>query len=134
MPQQELAYRTQTAVLWETKGGGYHGEPPVNEYGEVLINVYQEIRVRWETGRRKALNPQGGTVSLDAQAFVSQEIRIGSIMWLGKYDDWLGTGSGATDAELMQVATYEEIPDVKGRAVARVVGLMKYKSDLPVIG
>jgi hypothetical protein len=37
----------------------------------------------------------------------------------------------AADNEVMEVVTYEEVPDVKGRDVRRVVGLRKFRSSAP---
>lgn len=128
MPQMETAYRMQKAVYWAADGVDDFGEP------RVVSNPVQ-LDVRWVNKRAKAMDAQGNMVALDATAVVDRAIDPGSKMWLGELADWYGTGSGSgetdNDSELMEVATYDETVDLKGRNVRRMVGLVKYKHDLP---
>lgn len=125
MPAQETSHRTQTALYWPFAGIDDYGRPTVS-------GTPQELTVRWEQGRQEATDPQGGTITVDAVAVVDRAVTIGAEMWLGSLDDWLGTGSGSagSDDEVMRIAAYEEVPDVKGRATWRQVGLQR-KGDSP---
>lgn len=122
MPDQEIAFLTQFAVLWPKAGYDAYGQPAV---GDAV-----QIPVRWNTERREVLQPNGNTIAFDASAVVRQKIAIGSHMWLGELVDWYGTGSGSgsvdtADDEVMVVKNYTETKDLKGRAVFREVMLMR---------
>jgi hypothetical protein len=122
MPPLERMDRRQTAVLW--------GKSGVDRYGEPKVAEPDEIEVRWVTGRKESTAKDGSTIALDAEAIVGQRIAVGSQMWLGTLEEWYGTGSSGDATEVMRVATYEEVPDIKGRNVQRVVGLMRFR-DAP---
>ena len=123
MPFQEFdrRYRVQAAVLWAAVS-------PVSydRYGQTLVSAPVEIKVRWLTCRREVLDSKGNTIALDAEAVVGQQIPVGSRMWFGSLSSWAGTGSGLPDKEVHEVKVYHETPDVKGRAVRRTVGLMRW--------
>lgn len=120
MPPLESLGRTQKAVLMSASGADAYGEP--------LRGTPVEIMVRWNTKRTQMLTSKGEVVALDATAVVGQRIEIGSQMWLGALVDWYGTGSGQTDDELMEVKTYSETPDLKGRNSLKTVGLMRFRN------
>jgi hypothetical protein len=119
MPQPELANRTQRAVLWPMLG--------YDAYGQATVGPPVEILVRWDTKRRETLDREGNSIALDATAVVDRRIDIGSRMWLGPISEWLGTGSLEEDTHsgVMEVRSYSETPDIKGRFTFRVVGLMR---------
>lgn len=121
MPDIEVSDLDQTAVLWPATGA-------VDRYGEPAVGDGEEIAVRWEWRQSEAPGPQGGTILLDAVAVVNQAITKGSLMWLGELADWPGTADGG-DEDVMRVATYGEIPDLKGRSIRRVVGLQRHKGQ-----
>lgn len=123
MPTPEVAYLRQKAVLWPARF--------YDDYGQPKIDSSVEIKVRWITKRSETLDPQGNTVQLDATVVVDRDIAIGSTMWLGKLADWYGTGSGGDASEVMQVVTFAKTPDLKGRAIRREVGLMRFRDSLP---
>lgn len=127
MPAPEQTNRYQKAVLWMASG--------TDDYGQPKTVAPVEIRVRWITKRTQVNDPQGNAVSLDATAVVDRKISPGSVMWLGEYADFLGTGSGSAsdDTELHEVKTYDETPDLKGRLVYRTVGLARYRDALPTL-
>ena len=124
MPSPEIADLHQKAVLWPAGG--------IDAYGEVLRSSPPvEIDVRWVLSREKYQDAQGNTVMLDGYVAVDRKIAIDSILWRGRLANWSGTSPLVNADELMQVRTYEEIPDVKGREVRRLVGVVRYRGELP---
>lgn len=127
MPSIETEDLWQTALLWESIDVNDDGEPIVN--GTPI-----EIPVRWLHRRTKGTDPDGNLVALDAVAIVDRDIPIYSIMWLGAYSEFVGTGSGSAGmfTELMQVRTFDDAPDLKNRFIRRSVGLIRFKDQLPL--
>jgi len=119
MPGLETNDLLQQAVLMPFIG--------YDSYGQPAVGAPVQINVRWLTKRREVVDAKGNTVAFDAIAIVGQRIDLGSHLWLGQLADWVGTGSGSShlDQELMEVKTYYETPDIKGRAIRRQVGLMR---------
>ena len=122
MPPQEESHRLQKAVLWAKAG--------TDDYGQHTVGDPVEIDVRWNARRRETADPKGNPLVLDADAVVDRVIAVGSRMWLGELADWLGTGSGADDEEIMEVMTYSETPDVKNRFSTRTVGLAHFRGSM----
>lgn len=122
MPPLEKMDRHQTAVLWPSIGFDEYGQPDVGDPIQIIV--------RWNTRRMETVDAKGNTIALDALVIVDRQIAIGSDMWLGALADWYGTGSAGNDDEVMQVKTYEETLDIKGRSARHIVGLM-YKGDQP---
>lgn len=120
--------RTQDAVLWPF-AGSYAAD------GRPQCNTPVDVQVRWNTIRREATDPQGNTVMLTAEAVVDRVIDPGAVMFLGSYEDFLGTGSGSglDDSELHQVITYQEMTDLRGREMRRTVGLMRFRDATPTV-
>lgn len=127
MPPPELAHRHQKAVLWSAQE--VRGRTVVDAYGEPKVNAPIEIWVRWVFGRTEITGTDGNTVAVDATAVVDRRIPEGSNMWLGSLADWLGTGSGDEETEVMYVQISSTAHDIKGRVVARTVGLMYFRND-----
>lgn len=126
MPAPELSHRLKRAVLWATDGGAdVHGRPTVGAPVEVMV--------RWLTNRRKMLDPQGNTVTVDGTAVVGRAVEPGSVMWLGSLDSWYGVGSSGTDVGLCEVVAYQDTPDLKGRVSTRTVGLKRSRDSLPEV-
>lgn len=126
MPPPETAHRHQTALYWALAG--------VDGYNQPKVSAPVELLVRWETGRREALDPEGNKIGVEALVVVDREVLIGSAMWLGTLAEWYtGTGSGGQDDEVMQVVTYNQASDVKNRNVRREVGLNKFMDARPEI-
>lgn len=122
MPEPiETSDRHQPAVVIQANGYGANGEP--------LGDDPFEIMVRWESGRRDAVDPLGRPIALDAMVVVDRVIPINSSMWLGTLDDF-----NAITGEipgLMYVRTFSEIPDVENRERRRVAGLSRDKGEIP---
>ncbi len=127
MPPIETAYRRQTALLWRWLRVDGDNEP--------IVDAPEEITVRWKWGQTQMAGPQGTPVGVDATVIVAEDIVIGSHMWEGTLDEWLGhSGSGSGSAGdytfLMEVIASNFTPDLKNRNTRRTLGL-RYFRDTP---
>ncbi len=120
MPSLETACLNQKAVLWNATGFDRNGEPTIESA------TGDEIDVRWETGQREAIDPNGNVIAVDEVVVVDRAITIGSVLFKGPEDDL-----ASPPVSLKQVVTYSETPDIKGRKFRRVVGLIRYSNELP---
>lgn len=122
MPLLETNDLKQTAVMWPFTG--------YDSFGQPTVGPPAQIPVRWITTKREAVDPKGNTITLDGTVIVAQKIAIGSHLWLGKLLDWYGTGSGSAmpDELLYEVKTFQVTPDIKGRAVRQIAGVMRLHS------
>jgi hypothetical protein len=131
VPAPEQIFRYQKALLWRSSG------VPDN-YGRPTHEPPEELLVRWNHTRAKAVAANGEGVTLDAQVVVNEAIPMDSLLWLAPdqspgspcaSEQWYGSdggsGSAVRDNELMVVKTFEEVPDAKGRLRARKLGLMR---------
>lgn len=124
MPPLETMDLTELAVYFL---------PGRDKYGDTTRGEPVEIMTRWETGRREVTSPDGTPMALDCTLAVCRELKKGGLLWFGCLDDWLGTGSGQVDQEkeLLEVKTYSEAKDLKGRYVRREVGLAFFRHTTP---
>ena len=135
MPPPSRKCLVQTALLWEVATGNQK----TDAYGEIQVQAPVEIPVRWETHQTESVSfqAQGATVAFEAVVLVDREIAVGSLLWLGSFSDWYGTGTGGDadglNGELHQVNAYSEVPNVKGRDPRRIVKLIRYKDSLPTV-
>lgn len=116
----ETSHLKQKAVLWAATG--------VDSYSEVKVSAAVEVPVRWETGQKEAIDPQGSTIALESTVYVDRVVAVGSILWLGKLVDVPGTPTN-----LRQVVIFKAVPDVKGRKFRYSVGVIKYSNELPAL-
>ena len=123
MPALETLDRKQNATLWPWSG--------VDRYGEPTRGTGVAVKVRWNWVRREVTDPQGNTITIDADVVVDRKIAVNSTMWLGKLTNWPGDLLDSEDNEVMRVAVYDETPDIKGRKIRRTVGLMRFRNDIP---
>ena len=121
MPAIEDEDLNQTAVLWPWTG--------VDAYNEPTRGEPEEIDVRWNTKRREVTGPTGTPMALDATVIVAQSVVVGSLLMLSALEDVVGTGN--PNAEVMQVMSYSETPDLRGIEVRREVGLVRFRGTLP---
>lgn len=119
MPAVEKRDRKQKAVLWPST--------QVNDYGQVTVSdTGREVDVRWNNVLAEAVDAQGNSVKIDAEAVVGEPIMIGSLMWLGRLVDYDGTN-------VMQTISYDATLDLKGRVARRQVKLMRFKGQVPTV-
>jgi hypothetical protein len=120
MPSIETACRFQKAVLYVANGFAADGEETV------AAGVSIDVRV--EIGKREALDATGNVIAVDMVLVVDRAIPIGSIVWIGNINN-----IASPPVDLLEVKTYREVPDVKGRNFRRVIDLMRHSNTLPDI-
>jgi hypothetical protein len=135
MPPLVRSRLDQTAILWPVSD--YDPEQPRQDAdGELLVGEPVEIKVRWVDQRTEAVSfVNGASVAFDSKAIVDRDVTVGSLLWLGSFADWYGTGTGGDSGDLrgkiMQVARYRKTPDAKGRTFRRIVNMIRYRDRLP---
>lgn len=126
MPAQEIAFRRDKVLYWEKYTGP-------TRHGGAKVIPYVELRVRFDDKASLGRDAQGNNVALDATIIAAQNLLPQSIVLHQTEDYYLGTGSEATPLEFYEVVTMDRTPDIKNRASAYVVGLKKYRGDLPEV-
>lgn len=116
MPPLESLDRHQYALLWEKVP---KTEVQYDNYGEPIVRDPIQILVRWNDGRNETVDQQGATIAYDATVVVDRDIPIGSMMWLGRKQDYR-----ITDTKL-QVIHVSTTPDLKNRNYRREVFLSR---------
>lgn len=140
MPPIETFHRHDAALLWPVVGRDAYGEPLRQETPD-------EIMTRWEIGhagfystggRKEVLDPRTQSTSEEAIVVVDRYVEVGSLIWKGTLEEWLGNGTGsgsaAEDNNLLQVVIYSEIPDLKGRNIRRICTCMKFRQEQAEVG
>ncbi len=126
MPSQETAFRRDKVLYWEK------GDP--DRFGQATVLPYVELVVRWDDRKTLARDSQGNKVTLDSQIIAAQSMEVGSIVLHSTEAYYVGTGSETDPQELYEVITNDVTPDIKNRFSAYVIGLQRYKGDLPEVG
>lgn len=108
----------------------YWPRASVDRYGALVPGTREEISVRWNTNRRVVPGPQGEPLTLEADVVVDRDVSPGDVLWHGELADWLGTGSGDAQAELMEVVGFRPTDDIKHRNVRRTVSVMRFRGTL----
>ncbi len=121
MPPIEIQDRTQRAVLWEASGTS-------DDYGKPKVIAPVEVLVRWDDTVSGSLDAQGNKTRVDATVTVDRAVPVDSIMRKGALVDVPVPPTG-----LYRVASYSEVPDVKGRNFRRTVSLVRHSNTLPEI-
>lgn len=121
MPPQETAFLFDEAVVWEYAGVDKDGEPTV-------LTPY-EIKVRWESGpNTRGVDQTGQLVRFDAFIICQEEYPLGSIFWLGKYED-LAT----PPVDLFRAVSFDDTADIRNITTYREYGLLRFHNTLPEI-
>lgn len=108
---------TQTAVYWSTPASdGYGGRT----YAEPV-----EISARWEQKQELFIDANGQEVRSNAIVFVSADLDLGGLLWLGTLAALDSTEEDfpETIAEAREIRSIEKIPDRSGAGFARRVWL-----------
>lgn len=127
MPPIEDQDRHQTAVLWQATGR-------TDRKGVPILQPPEEVVVRWESVRSESRGEEGDRRTLDATVITHRDIPVGSQMWLGTLDDYMGstgTGSAGADDEMMEVISADKTPDIVGRSYQRSLGLAFVRDKTP---
>lgn len=119
MPHPEKV-KGQYGVLWQFAGR--------DRNGQITVSAPRQIALRWEKGKRKALDDEAEVIASDATAFVNEQIPIHSIMREGKL-----ASVPTPPTDLFEVTDLREIPDIKGRKTQRTATLVRWKKPLPAI-
>ena len=125
MPAQEIAFRRDKILYWEKATPDRHGVRKVLPY--------VELRVRWDDKKTLGRDSQGNKISLDSTVIAAQNLLPQSIVLHQTEEYYVGTGSDLTPLELYEVVTMDQTPDIKNRASAYVVGLQRYRGNLPEV-
>lgn len=125
MPDQETAFRNDKVLYWE--------KSTPDRFGQSKVSAYDELDVRWDDQAKLGRDAQGNKVQLDSTIIAAQRMLVGSIVLHETAAYYVGTGSETDPLELYEVLTENVTPDIKNRASAYVIGLGRYKGDLPEI-
>lgn len=101
-----------------------------DDEGEPTVAAKVEVDVRWEDKKVEMLDAQRDTIVTDATVVVDRVVTLGSMMWLGAKDD---VPSTFTDSSLHEVVARGDVPCVRNRSNRRVLGLVRYKNELPTL-
>ena len=129
MPPPETFHRHDRMLLWRKVGN--------NRYGNPIVSSPEELMVRWEDGQKDVRKPDGTFITVDATVVVNIDIEMGSTVWLAPnktysaLEQFMGSGSGVEDTDIMEVVTRDITPDLKGRVKRRVLGVARFKQDRP---
>jgi len=122
MPPFEDKDLESYAVFWN-----YLGK---DREGELLLDNACEIPVRWVDKLALSITPQTTVIQYDAIVHVDESVNIvaQSVIWNGQYADLDLT---STSMQLYQVSKISYATDLKGRTGNKILGLMRYKGQLP---
>lgn len=121
MPAVEVSGLDQKAALWVKSGSDDHGDP--------TVSAGIEIDVRWERRTFEAITSDATPVAITGVIMVDRAIAENSIMRLGTL-----VSVPDPPTYLVEVVSYDEVWDVKGRECQRTVTVRKWKDALPTIG
>jgi hypothetical protein len=126
MPAFEVRDLEQDAVLWLAPGG-----TPADAYGQFTVGNPVQIKVRWLDVQNEALDSKGNLITTDVTVIAAQDIAIGSVLWQGLLENWLGTGSGVQPDGLVEVKTRNVTPSIKNRETRYEFGCLRFRDTLP---
>ena len=132
MPSQETAFLNDTVLYWEASSAP-------DRFGQRGRRVHAPVEVAPPSGVRidykKVLmrDAQGNNVKCDAQMVAGREFKVQSIVLKSTESYYMGTGSDAAPLEFFEVVAHDEVWDLKGRKSVHLVGLNRYRGDLPEV-
>ena len=121
MPPVEQSFCYEDAILLVKNGYDRYGRPKVDDP--------TEIKCRWITCRKDRLDAQGNPVVVEVEMVTTTALTVGSQVWYGSLEDWVESGSGGYDSEMMEVFYVEITKDVKQRATRYTADLIKYRDQ-----
>lgn len=132
MPDQETAFLNDTVLYWEASSSP-------DRFGQRGRRVYTFVEVTPPNGVRiddkKVLmrDEKGNNVKCDAQMVAGREFVPQSIVLKTTESYYMGTGSDSAPLEFFEVVAHDQVYDIKGRASVHLVGLNRYRGDLPEV-
>lgn len=126
MPAFETMDLKQKAVLWAVADDGTPDD--FDDHGEHKVKAAKEISCRWVEKHTEVVDNDGNTIALDAEVVVGIEVKIGSILRLGKQ-----TELPSPLNKLYEVVVIATTPDIKNRNTRRTLLLRRYSDELPTI-
>lgn len=122
MPPMEESARGQKALYYELTGFDNYGEPTVAEP--------VQLAVRWVNKTADGLDAQGLKIRADATVITDTRLLMGSLVWLGGFEDLPGTGL-VPEKDVMYVIGVNETTDIRNRNTRRKYLLKRWKTTLP---
>lgn len=125
MPPFEEMDRYDDAVYWERIGTDRNGRAM---YAQPIA-----LEVRWEDTKTEMRQPDGTPVMVSAQVHTIEELPMGSLLYLGTLQYWVGTGSSAPtfQPELHMVVSKGAGKSLKGEVFRKTVGVNPYRGKRP---
>ena len=132
MPPQETAFLNDTVLYWEASTApSRHGTK-----GRLLhapVEVAPPHGVRIDDKKVLMRDAQGNNVKCDAQMVAGREFVPQSIVLKMTEGYYMGTGSDSLPLEFFEVVAHDQVYDLKGRASVHLVGLNRYRGNLPEV-
>lgn len=132
MPNQETAFLNDTVLYWEASDApSRHGTKGRKVHTPVEVAPPNGVRI----DDKKVLmrDEKGNNVKCDAQMVTGREFKVQSIVLKSTESYYMGTGSDAAPLEFFEVVAHDQTWDLKGRASVHLVGLNRYRGDLPEV-
>lgn len=132
MPPQETAFLNDTVLYWEASTApDRHGTKGRRVYAPIEVTPPHGVRI--DDKKTLMRDAQGNNVKCDAVMTAGREFVPQSIVLKMTESYYLGTGSDSAPLEFFEVVAEDETFDLKGRASVHVVGLNRYRGNLPEV-
>lgn len=125
MPAFETMDLYDDVVLWPAVGFDRHGNP--------TLGPPVDTKGRWNNKTKQVQDSKGNQVTISASVVTTRDIPMGSCLWLGTYEEFLGSdgsGSGASSVGIMEAITFDSTNDIKGRFSRKEIGLRMKGNNL----
>jgi hypothetical protein len=131
MAEPETDALEDVALLWVRTGWDAYGNP-------TLSDRPTEVKVKWNDTLFADADKQANRIGHDAEVVVDRHIPLGSLMWLGRLNEWpdfqASPSLWPSDRQVMEVRRWKKVKDIKGRTAYAEVSLSRYRGTLPASG
>lgn len=107
------------AVVWPFTRHDKDGQPRV-------ANTPFEVNTHWDQAQVELIGDDATPVAINVTAMIDRDVTKGSLIWLGELED---VPENNKPVPLMEIVSFEKIPDVKGRKFQRTVMLRRFKGN-----
>lgn len=121
MPRTATKNLKDKAAYWAYSG--------VDDYGNITVSAAVEIDVFWNQTVTQLIQPDGKRVRVDGQVFCAIDLSEKGLLWHGNLADV----PVSFNNDLMEIAFFAKVPDIKSRKYTRYVGIRRYKDTLPTV-